>query len=288
MARLVYHYTSLDALRGILGENVCLWATKYNHLNDPSEQIWAENLVLKSIKEQNGYSDEDFAEIKDFLDKKSYILSLSKKRDDRNMWRLYCNDGKGVCLVLDRDILTKQAYRMTCENPSDTFCILEDVEYASRKTIKEAVSKCYKKESFHLADEEDANKQMKVIPFIKNDDFRIESEVRCAILKEVDRKTYHYDPITDSPRKGEIHRNTTGVKFRMRGNDLIPYMDVLFPVKALKGLILGYEVNEHNAKAYINSLIYPYKSLYKNIFINISSLFSSQIKDYQKNDNNNK
>ena len=50
MNNFVHHYTSLDALTGIIGNDICLWASRYDHMNDPHEQIWAKDVVLKYCK----------------------------------------------------------------------------------------------------------------------------------------------------------------------------------------------------------------------------------------------
>ena len=48
----VYHYTSLDAVKGILrNKDICLWGTRYDSLNDPTDCIYAEEDILPEFKE---------------------------------------------------------------------------------------------------------------------------------------------------------------------------------------------------------------------------------------------
>lgn len=274
MEDLLYHYTSLDALRSILGKEICLWATHYLHLNDPSEQIWAEKYVLEAIKRDSDYTNDSNEEFKAWFEKQAYILSLCKKGDDRNMWRLYCDDGKGVCLVLDRNLLSNYCLQLTNNNPKDNYCILEEVEYATANNVGDAFENCKRKPCFYIANEEKENQLMRIIPFIKNADFNIESEVRCAIEREVDVISFPYDKSTGGPGKPTFHMNDNNCKYRMRGNELIPYIEVRLPVAVLKGIILGYEVSEQEAKDFITKIIENCGAEYKGLIIEKSRLFS--------------
>ena len=48
----VYHYTSLDAVRGILRDkDICFWGTRYDSLNDPTDCAYAEEDILPEFKE---------------------------------------------------------------------------------------------------------------------------------------------------------------------------------------------------------------------------------------------
>lgn len=275
MDRYVYHYTSLEALSGIINKNLCFWATKYDHLNDPSEQIWAEFQVLESIKRLERYKDDSYQNIKEWLAKESYIISFCKKPDDRNMWRLYCNDGTGVCLVLDRKVLYSLAMKTMEKDPNNYFSIIDDVEYASLKNIDSVVSKCVKKSAFNLVEEERASQLMRVLPFIKNEDFKVEHEVRYALIRENESIQIVWDDETQTAKQGNIQKNLKGVKYRMRGNQLVPYIDIEFPARVLKGIILGYNVENQNATEYIHGIIDPFKDKYKALVIRESTLFSS-------------
>ena len=44
---MIYHYTSMDALKGILKENeLCFWGTRYDSMNDPTEHIYAKKHLI--------------------------------------------------------------------------------------------------------------------------------------------------------------------------------------------------------------------------------------------------
>lgn len=277
--KYVYHYTSLDALRSILGSEICLWATKYKYLNDPSEKIWAEKYVLEAIKKMDGFQQDTSIHIQNWLSKDAYILSLCSKGDDRNMWRLYSNDGKGVCLILDREVLLETCWNKMCKDANNNFVIVENVEYAKPEGVEKAIKKCLNKEAFNIMDEELESRLMRIAPFIKNADFKIENEIRCAILREFGKISMSYDEISNRPGKETVEKNYHNVKYRMRGNELIPYIEIKLPAKALKGITLGYEVEENVATDYINSIISDNMEFYRGLKILKSKRFSSADKN---------
>ena len=197
------------------------------------------------------------------------------------MWRLYCDDGKGVCLVLDKDILMSYCNEIRANNPKDYFCIVEDVEYSTIENIHETVEICLKKSCFNIMDEERESELMRVVPFIKNADFTIEAELRCAIIRETDIVSIPYDNSTGGPGTPIFHTNEKGRKFRMRGKQLVPYIEIKLPVEALKGIILGYNVAEKEAKEYVSNIIENFGTEYKDLWINKSERFSTcNQKDY--------
>lgn len=271
---LVYHYTRLDALKSILGQTICLWATRYDKLNDPSEQIWAEKYIIESIKKLPEFKYDSSKQIINWQRKDGYILSLSKYGDDRNMWRLYCDDGKGVCLILDKDILQSSCRQQMEKNYADFYCLLEEVEYVSSEKVADAVAKCKEKGCFNIGNEEIASRMMRIVPFIKNEDFRVENEVRCAILRECNKIIIPYDKEKKGPGKPIFSENKNNIKYRMRGNDLVPYLEIHLPIEALKGITIGYEVDEDKAKEYIYSILGA-NSKYKDIPVEKSKLFST-------------
>lgn len=270
----VYHYTSLEALQGILNTKLCLWATRYDKLNDPSEQIWAEKYVLSTIKQLKDYCNDTYQTIIDWFRKDAYILSLCKQRDDRNMWRLYCSDGRGVCLILDMDVIREYGNRQMLLDFKNSYSILEDVLYSSEEEIEHKIELCKEKENFNLCEEEEASKWMRIVPFIKNKDFYIENELRFAVLRDFDKITIPFNQETNSAGDYIVSKNEFNVKYRMRGNDLIPYIIIEFPIEALKGIIVGYEVDYQNAHQYINKLKEHHQQ-YAEIPIIKSNLFSS-------------
>ena len=80
MDNLVYHYTSIESLKGIIREDkVTFWATRYGYLNDPFEKIWSQKYIQFLIKNEiNVCSDQDF----NAIDK---LVELLEDKEDKGV-----------------------------------------------------------------------------------------------------------------------------------------------------------------------------------------------------------
>lgn len=90
------HYTSIDSLLNIINsKNVRLY--NCNNLNDTKELIFAAKKFDLPLTEE---------EISEFR-RQHFVLSTCKvdkeNREDFNMWRLYGQNGKGVCIQFETD-----------------------------------------------------------------------------------------------------------------------------------------------------------------------------------------
>lgn len=274
MENLVYHYTTLEAFEGIVKDKICLWATRYDHLNDPHEQIWAKNTVMDYC-EQYPYKDylpeQNFEE---WFAKDSFILSLCDIPDYRNMWRLYCNDGRGVCLALDSDVLSEESQKNTQSDPQHTYDVFESVLYSSKKNIKNAIEYWRQKGIFNHNPNEPIDELMNLCAFIKDEDFDVENEIRYARIRELSHVNASYNPGIDGDVEFKFHMDDTDVKYRRRGDtEIIPYIELSFPADALKSIIIGYQYKYDAVEPYIRNVLNKYGNLYKDVEIKGSDLY---------------
>lgn len=96
----LYHYTSLEALKGIIQKNgLKFWATRYDSMNDPSDYTFAaEVIVPKILSFLKEHEDEFTEEEVDYCEMYPYTVSFSESRDDESMWEHY---GAEICLGID-------------------------------------------------------------------------------------------------------------------------------------------------------------------------------------------
>jgi hypothetical protein len=108
---MLYHYTSLDGLLGIINGN-SVWASHCKYLNDSLEYIHALDFPISLSN--NIYMDDDYLSpfgfsIRKALDEMEhndvYVSSFSEKPDLLSQWRGYCPPGRGVCIGFKRDVL---------------------------------------------------------------------------------------------------------------------------------------------------------------------------------------
>lgn len=223
----LYHYTSLNALTGILQpDNLCFWGTRYDNLNDPAEQILAEQVILPKLRTSlKGTKYE--SEIRDGESNKAYpyIVSFSKKKDHLDMWRLYNAE---VALVVDLDTLQLE------ENGKLKY-IVQEIKYVSNEDEIHKAAETILASSAQTDDVEDTFYTF-AFPFIKHEQYSTEAEVRLV--------SADYDGFTCTAKEhGEANITDEeipeGVKCRgVRNNMLILYKEFKIPKQALKKLVI--------------------------------------------------
>lgn len=115
---ILYHYTSLEALNGILqdkplkNQELCFWATRYDCFRDTDEYLlgidtlkrlvpvleerlnFQKNLRIASLFEKD--------QIKGNINlPHPYVISVSARNDNDHMWENYADHKRGVVLALD-------------------------------------------------------------------------------------------------------------------------------------------------------------------------------------------
>lgn len=124
--KTLYHYTGLEALKGIL-ESREMWFTEISNLNDPQELIFGIKYMLKVIEKfckKSESIDTLLCNLNHFLDLQEkdklmsfYICSFCKKPDYLPAWRYYGNNGQGVAIGFD-----EKFWRQTNEKSSSKNC----------------------------------------------------------------------------------------------------------------------------------------------------------------------
>ena len=112
---MLYHYTSIQALDGILREDpsetgLCFWASRYDCFGDKEEyRLGIETIkTLLPIVENRLQPDRRVASSFNWDSIKEnkmlpmpYVISLTKRCDNDHMWENYADHGHGVVLALD-------------------------------------------------------------------------------------------------------------------------------------------------------------------------------------------
>lgn len=126
---VLYHYTSFDTLLHIINSQKLKFSgvTGFNDANE---------LRSKSTIIGNGIKNPFNKKRMDIINKR-FVFSLSKRKDDLNQWRLYGNDGKGICLGFKLDLSkytdsTIYAGEIHYENTVRDF-LIELIEYTKQE-----------------------------------------------------------------------------------------------------------------------------------------------------------
>jgi len=135
---VVYHYTSLDAMKKIV-DSQSIWATSICYLNDVSEQecfLKMLGRLLPDFLRRNEVSSvhqqalsilrED---VSPRFESRPFIASFSNHDDSLPQWRSYCRNGDGVAIGFRVDCLQRATLEGDGRTPS-----FRQVEYLSTDT----------------------------------------------------------------------------------------------------------------------------------------------------------
>lgn len=112
---MLYHYTSIQALEGILKESpsekgLCFWASRYDCFGDKEEykigietiKVLLPKVEIRLQPDRRVSSSFDWNSIKkNKMLPMPYVISLTKRCDNNYMWENYADHGCGVVLALD-------------------------------------------------------------------------------------------------------------------------------------------------------------------------------------------
>lgn len=226
---IIYHYTSLDALiNGIIVTNpkqyeeICLWASHSDYMNDKSEIKFSSELIDNKIKEFcNGKFYQTYMELKNISDDKEiHILSFSKSLDSLPMWNMYGKQGKGIML----------GFNFSSDN-------LElECNYIDKKELNSFLDSIINKLLLYDNNNNEPNfEQIKVLVELYNQRFAIKSkyfEYEKEIRMIIDPNKTLEQIFNDSNPHSQVN-------FRIIDNMLTPYFKFYFQKETLIELWIG-------------------------------------------------
>lgn len=258
----IYHYTSLDTLLAIFheckmkgGRYLTLRASNIYKVNDPSEMKRGYDVVKKilpGIEKKASinwglcevYTDKKYEEAckKGYYNEENkdvvtigsipYEISFSMRRDYLPMWSLYGDNGKGVCLRLDKKDIVDW---LNLNNGSQCGGDVRYSNFGNDNLLKNIIGFGYSRIN-EIKDIYDKIRELAtlcayVAPFIKYKDYSYEKEFRVALYKQ-------YGVITEPSTREKWIRCATKGYIKVD-----PYVELDFPTSFLKEIIVGPCVN---------------------------------------------
>lgn len=222
---IVYHYTNIQGLEGILNSN-SLWMTDFKYMNDYREINHGLELVddiLQELEKKSLYKNkEEYFKIwKKFVKKgvkKRICISCfsADNGDSLSQWRGYGNNGSGISIgfkidstywnynpiaVLNKVIYDTDKQKMILENIIHTYLVVSEWEDKNvkkflkpEKMAKRCISSIYEH-----------------ITYFKDNSFEDEKEVRLVYKED---KSFFKIAKLNKPKK----------EFRISDNKIIPYL----------------------------------------------------------------
>lgn len=249
--KLVYHYTTLDALCSLLndmevkqeddekqGYHFKFRASNTQYLNDPTENKLYKSAIKDAIKDAiKNPNINDFISSYESQIGNSYALSFSESGDDLNMWRLYADNAKGVVLSFDKEELNEYA---SCKEYQFGKC-----EYHAKNNLIKWIKQNDNWEAI-VHDVSNAipspTRIINNIDFTEDPKFRINNLVRDLYKNSLFKKHIAYQ----SEKEMRLVVSHLDEKYRARKGNIISYYEILIPLTFLKEIMLGPCVNIKN------------------------------------------
>lgn len=251
---MIYHYTSMDALKGILKENeLCFWGTRYDSMNDPTEHIYAKKHLIPVFCKY--FDKNEIEETKIY----PYVVSFSKVKDDFIMWRMYKAE---VALVLDYNIINdwvENHLNWQCQEKSYYFgeCKYPETDDELKAEFMRLTE--WNKSRGDLSEDEITS--IELTTFIKRKEFKNENEVRLFTC-DYNLPSVRYNEQNPAEPIIQCEERPRDIKIKaVRDKDFILYKEFHLPKDALRGMILNCEIGSQfeKIKQHIKAWLYQLK-----------------------------
>lgn len=227
MDKILFHYCNVEAFFSIIKDSK-IWLSDVGKSNDYQECILCRNLVNEGIESILSENEEDLQAWRQGYSWGKYTshsmgtfcTCFSESRDQLSQWRGYANDGRGIAIGFNKELLLR--LNSISEHHTKFGKVIyynhEKQRQYINSIIKDNIEKLDYKGIGHAALELNINYRLK-FPFIKNAGFVEEKEWRVVVCSEIDN--YHNIPSSDDFVFSKI-------KYRVANEKLIPYLEMDF------------------------------------------------------------
>jgi hypothetical protein len=198
MPEIVYHYTSVQGLFGIVAKKA-IWATDFRFLNDADEI----DHVFKHISAKPNINDYLQQASRKILGEPNYLIaSFSEEKDNLAMWGRYSKD-EGLNIGFSRESIRQiKAIEDNLQRVTIGKCVYSNEEKES--IVNETISLFSPEQSLQML-----HALIFIAPFLKNESFKHECEWRVVIKHLPNASEGYGKPL-----------------YRVSNNSIIPFMNV--------------------------------------------------------------
>ncbi|GKW34890.1 hypothetical protein PEC730217_36700 [Pectobacterium carotovorum subsp. carotovorum] len=241
---VIYHYCSPEAFLSI-AKNKKLWLSATNNMNDFFEGTWLSK-ALENVLSCNQTSDnkpmrEEISRQFNVNNNIKYITCFSKKSDILSQWRAYAQNGEGVAIGFDEDVLGLDS-GMALNHPDPKCSIkLNSVKYMSGNELSDMLINVLKESGIELLPEKEklssgmlmdlGTRLSYLSSVVKNSAFIEEQEKRIIYSPLIfgdgkDNSTKIFNPI------GDMH-------YRISNGFLTSYFEFEFKSESVVEVVCG-------------------------------------------------
>ncbi len=223
MNEVVYHYCSVDAFFNII-KNSSIWLSDIAKSNDYQECVRCREIVNKGMEEYLGDDVEALRAWSTWYEEgvysnfamKTFCVCFSESKDKLSQWRGYAQDGKGIAIGFDKEVL-EELNQISEFHIAFGKVIYDNPQEYVQGIIADNIKKLEYKGIGHVALELSVNYRMQ-FPFVKNPGFEEENEWRAVVCSGIGHNNI---PSSDNILFSKI-------KYRTANNKLIPYIEMNF------------------------------------------------------------
>lgn len=223
MDEIVYHYCSVDTFFNII-KNSSMWLSDIAKSNDYQECVRCREFVNKGMEE---YLRDDIEALKAWstlyeegvysnFSTRTFCACFSESKDKLSQWRGYAQDGKGMAVGFDREVL-EELNQISEYYTAFGKVIYDNPQEYVQSIIADNIKKLEYKGIGHVALELSGNYRMQ-FPFVKNPGFEEEKEWRAVVCS----------PIGHCNIPSSENILFSKVNYRTANNKLIPYIEMNF------------------------------------------------------------
>lgn len=232
---MIYHYTDLTAVKSIT-ENATVWLTEYRYLNDKAEFITGLDILRQALALNQEYSDDypadfikklkeaiNFINHADFKTPTAaenlFVASFSKSADSLSQWRSY-----GMFMLafegefISPSQIEDEFYRLECHYAVDNKEVIKHAGDIIRQKIIPELFRLCKRDNINLIFLRLSELIEIYALSFKHKAFESEQEVRLVI---------------------KYRNNAPEIKFRVKGDLLIPYIELCINPLSLMSVTVG-------------------------------------------------
>lgn len=236
----LYHYTNYCNLKKIIKPDAITWLARYYKYFTKNDYEWIRNEAQPYVQElcikYNWSFDPDFQMFR------PYIISFCKEKNSQYMWKHFGDDGKGINLIINEEVLRKEATLL-----SKVPALIVPCEYIKSKWtgsgLKKTIMRITENESLHNCQNDD-RLLFATMGLLKNHYWR-QKEIRYVTIEKKQAEVQY------------INGDVAVVPYEVPVDKYDIFIN--FPKELLKGVVLGRKTIKKdfdNTKKYLVSCGY--------------------------------
>ncbi|WP_212768469.1 DUF2971 domain-containing protein [Pectobacterium versatile] len=233
---IIYHYCSPEAFVSIL-KNKKIWLSASNNMNDYSEGTWLlkilEDVLAVDVNPMNVDGRKKILQVFNANRDNEYISCFSKEPDLLSQWRAYAQNGEGVAIGFDEEILSLDF------EFSSSIIRVQEIKYLDRNKSINLILEKLEKNNIHLGTEKENVSQDMLVTLGMELSLLASSVKNHAFEEESEKRIIHTPRIYYIDNDIKIEKAINSMQHRVSNGFLTSYFELQFKPEAIVDVFLG-------------------------------------------------